>query len=136
MGMKEETKNDPCVCFCCFRRKKKDADEEAGDEEAGDEEAPPPTEEPADVEPTVPEPAEEPPVTHANAVVVGIEESSYYGASDYQTETEDDVSKYWPSKSDEKEKAGQASLPTYRDVAFIEGDVFFDTDDVSSSIKK
>lgn len=130
--MKEETKNDPCVCLCCFRRKKKDEDEEAGDEEA-----PPPTEEPAEVEPSVPDPAEEPLVTHANAVVVGIEENSYFGTpDDYQTETEDDVSKYWPSKGDEKEKAGQASLPTYRDVAFIEGDVFFDADDLSSSIKK
>mmetsp|Transcript_14424 Transcript_14424/g.23848 ORF Transcript_14424/g.23848 Transcript_14424/m.23848 type:complete len:154 (+) Transcript_14424:821-1282(+) len=139
VGLQEHDENDPC----CFRKKKVKVTEEEGDEEQ-------PPDDP--VEPADP-PVEEPIVPHAAAVVVGYEDDpSFLSTRELNARGEDsnhsslgegghtkETLSHWPSqeaKKDDARKSGTyASLPPYRDVAFIDSEAFFDAD-VKQSMKK
>lgn len=106
----EEKHHDPC---CCFHKKTTEFE----DANEGDEEQPP-----QDAEREPPQAVEQvsgggediPP----SAVVVA------YAAASYEPEEPAYHSSYWPEKK--KDEATYATLPPYRDVAFIDGEAFFD----------
>jgi hypothetical protein len=129
VSLKEQDHNDPC---CCFQHKKTSEHAENGDDVEQPTAAP--------IEPSTPQP-EDPAV--AAAVVVGYEEEPSYRPDrepSYRTmytppeeegHTEETMS-YWPTqnKSEEAEYSSgtHATLPPYRDVAFVDSEAFFDTD--------
>lgn len=124
--LQDKDQQDPC----CWNRSK-DADKEAA--QGHDEEQPPATNsaQNAAANPESPYPQEVPP----SAVVVAYEDApsyppvaqpayapgdSYHSA--YGTEKIKSTY-YWPEKKDD---ATYAKLPAFRDVAFVDGDAFFD----------
>ena len=126
--MKDTDQQDPC----CWKRTKKEDDKGA---QGHDEEQPPGTNSAhaaaANLEPPPP-PQEVPP----SAVVVAYEDApsyppvaqpAYVAGDSYHSVYASGKSKntyYWPEK---KDQATYAQLPPYRDVAFIDGEAFFDT---------
>lgn len=125
--LQDKDQQDPC----CWKRNK-DADKKA--DPGHDEEQPPTTNSThaaAAANPEAPHPQEVPP----SAVVVAYEDAPSYPPvaqpayaagesyhSTYATEKPKNTY-YWPEKKDE---ATYAKLPPYRDVAFVDGDAFFD----------
>jgi hypothetical protein len=117
---------------CCWKRTKEDNNGAQGH----DEEQPPATNSAhaaAAANPEVPPPHQEVP---PSAVVVAYEDApsyppvaqpAYVAGDSYHSAYASEKPKntyYWPDKKDE---ATYAQLPPYRDVAFIDGEAFFDT---------